>query len=170
MTAISTQPAYLARLLGLWLMLTTVPVSAQIYKCRQPDGSLSYQQTACVAQTEPERIPVDIRGPDGSERTPSKVDYSVVAQAEHLRAEREAREWAHLQARREAEAQARALKAAAKPDRNTDFDPVKCARHRGEVAKWRRKVRSSYRNRDQRDYNQSKLTYHQALVERYCKS
>lgn len=171
MTATSTRPAHPARLIGILLMLTAaVPASAQLYKCRRPDGSLSYQQTACAAQAEGDRLHVDIRGPDGRESASSDADYSVAAQAERLRTEREARERAHLQARREAEARARALKAATKPDRNTDFDPAKCARHRGEVAKWRRKVKDGYRTRDEKDYNDSKLEHHEVLVERYCES
>ncbi|BCU06333.1 DUF4124 domain-containing protein [Allochromatium tepidum] len=168
MTATKTHPVHPSRLVGVFLMLTAVPVSAELYKCRRPDGSLSYQQTACAAQSEGDRLQVDIRGPDGRKSASSGVDYSVAAQAERLRAERETRERAHLQARREAEARARALRAAAKPDRNTDFDPAKCARHRGEVAKWRQKVKGGYRTRDQKDYNDSKLAHHQALVERYC--
>lgn len=168
MTATSTRPVPPSWLIGVLFALTAGPAWAELYKCRQSDGSLSYQQTACAAQAEGDRLQVDIRGPDGSESASSDVDYSVAAQAERLRAEREAREHAHLQARREAEARARALKAAAKPDRNTDFDPAKCARHRGEVAKWRQKVKGGYRTRDQKDYNDSKLAHHTALVERYC--
>jgi hypothetical protein len=170
MTATLTDPVHRSLLIGILLALTAGPAWAELYKCRQPDGSLSYQQTACAARTEGERLQVDIRGPDGRESASSDVDYSVAAQAERLRTEREARERAHLQARREAEARARALKAAAKPDRNTDFDPAKCARHRGEVAKWRQKVKGGYRTRDQKDYNDSKLAHHEALVERYCES
>ncbi|ADC63609.1 DUF4124 domain-containing protein [Allochromatium vinosum] len=170
MMASATRPVPPSRLFGVLLALTAGPAWAELYKCRQPDGSLSYQQTACAAQAEGDRLQVDIRGPDGRESASSGEDYSVAAQAERLRTEREARERAHLQARREAEARARALKAAAKPDRNTDFDPAKCARHRAEVAKWRQKVKGGYRTRDEKDYNDSKLAHHEALVERYCES
>ena len=149
MIATSTRLVNRSPLIGILLALTAGPAWAELYKCRQPDWSLSYQQTPCAARTEGERLQVDIRGPDGRESASSDVDYSVAAQAERLRTEREARERAHLQARREAEARARALKA---------------------VAKWRQKVKGGYRTRDQKDYNDSKLAHHEALVERYCES
>lgn len=168
MTVTTTRQMHPSRLVGVLLALVAIPASAQLYKCRQPDGGVSYQQTACAGQAEGERLQVDIRGPDGRESASSNVDYSVAAQAERLRIERETRERMHLQARREAEARSRALRAAAKPDRNTDFDLAKCTRHRGEVAKWRQKVKRGYRTRDEKDYNDSKLAHHEALVERYC--
>ncbi|MTW19609.1 DUF4124 domain-containing protein [Allochromatium palmeri] len=170
MTATTTGSVRRSLSISVLLALSASPAWAELYKCRQPDGSLSYQQTACAAQAEGQRLEVDTRGPNGRERASSSLDYSVAAQAERLRTEREARERAHLQARREAQARSRALKAAAKSDRNTDFDSAKCARHRGEVAKWRQKVKGSYRTRDEKDYNDSKLAHHEALVERYCES
>ncbi|MGQ9660655.1 MAG: DUF4124 domain-containing protein [Thermochromatium sp.] len=167
MTINQTDPRYGSLVSGLLLALITHSIWAQPYKCRQPDGGISYQQTACTGQAEGERLQFDRRGPDGREGASSRVDYSVSAQAERLRAEREARERAYLQSRRAAEARSRALRATT-PERNPNFDPITCARHRAEVAKWRQRAKASYRTREEKEYNDSKLAYHEALVARYC--
>lgn len=150
----------------LWLIAN--PAWAALYKCQQPDGRVVYQQTACDGQATGDRLEVDIRGPDGTEAGQAAQDYSVTAQAERMRAEREALERERIQARREAEARARALRASAKPAANPDLDPAKCARHRSEAAKWKQKVMKGYHTPTEKEYNANKLAHHQALVARYC--
>ncbi len=81
-----------------------------------------------------------------------------------MRAEREARERAQAQARQEQAARLKALGNAAAGQ----YDPVKCARHRAEAAKWEQRLKSGYRTREERTYKQNKLAYHQALIERHC--
>ncbi|MBK1716170.1 DUF4124 domain-containing protein [Thiocystis violacea] len=155
-------------LLGLTLFgLALHPAWAALYKCQQPNGRITYQQTACDGRAdsaEANRLQVDIRGPDGRETGSSAEDYSVGGQAARMRAEREALTRARLKARKEAEAQ----RTASRPDRNSELDPAKCAKHRGEVAKWKQKVMKGYRTRSEKDQNDSKLAYHQALVDRHC--
>ncbi|MBK1723639.1 DUF4124 domain-containing protein [Thiocystis violacea] len=155
-----------SRILG--LLVVTVLIApqarAELYKCQQPNGRIIYQQTACGGHADVEAFAVDIRGPDGSDGAASGQKYSIGSQAAQMRAERERLNGARLKARQASEAAAR--RAAADSDKEPDR--AKCAKHRAEVAKWKEKVMKGYRTRTQKDYNDSKLAYHAALVDRYC--
>ena len=153
-------------IIGLTLALLALrPASAELYKCLQPDGRLSYQQTACAPDAAGARLQVDTRGPDGREQASSAAEeYAVESQAEWLRSEREAQEAVLLEARQAAEAR----HAAQKAERQAQLDPAKCARHRAEAAKWREKARGTYRTRAEQEQNDNRLAHHQALIEQYC--
>ncbi len=159
--------SYRRLLLGLSLTwLVADPTWAELYKCPLPDGRVSYQQTACIGQTEGETLSVDIRGPDGSETGSSAPTYTIEGQATRMRTERETLTRARLKARREAEAEAQATRTAAKS--NKEDNPAQCAKHRSEAAKWKQKVMKGYRTRTDKEYNENKLAYHQAEIDRYC--
>ncbi len=139
--------------------LTVTPLvgRAELYKCRQPDGQITYQQIACAASDDGRAL--ELRAPppaSGGDRR----DYSIESQLDWMQRERLAREQAHRRQTDEA--------------RRTTIDPIsqhdaaKCAKARGEVAKWQQKVRNGYHSRSEKEQNESKLAYHQALADRYC--
>lgn len=141
--------------LGLATWLATVPSDsrAELYKCRQPDGRLTYQQTACAESDEAGALELHIPPPASGGR---QQDYSIESQLEWMQRER--------QARRRLADDSRSRPA----DPAIQHDAAKCAKARGEVAKWQQKVRNGYHNRSEKEQNENKLAYHQALAERYC--
>lgn len=156
---------FAALALALALLLSGT-AHAELYKCRQPDGRTVYQQTACGGHADAETFAVDIRGPDGTETGASGKDYSIGTQAASMRAERQALNRARMRARMQAEAAAK--RTAAGSGKKPEPDRAKCAKHRGEVAKWKQKLLQGYRKRSEKEHDQSKLAYHEALVDRYC--
>ena len=157
---------HLLALLSIWI--GAEPAWAELYKCERPDGRISYQQTACDGLAGSSALQVDIRGPDGTETGRSEADYSVEGQATRMRADREALTRARLKARREAEARAQALRAAARPVKRQESDRAKCAKHRGEAAKWKQEVMQGYHTRAEKERQETKLAEHQAMMELYC--
>ncbi|MFD2113992.1 DUF4124 domain-containing protein [Thiorhodococcus fuscus] len=152
-------PRNALRLLGIALLLAGTAAQAELYKCRGSNGHTTYQQTACEASDQSAGLSVDTQI---SKDAPSAEDYSVGKQVESMRDARTRRAQAREQARRAEETER---------TRHADthrFDAAKCAKHRSEVAKWHQKVLNGYRTRSEKDFNQNKLAYHQALVERYC--
>lgn len=145
-------------------LLIAADARADLFKCKQPDGRVIYQQTACGGHAGVAPFEVDIRGPDGSESGASSKDYSVGSQAKAMRTERERLSKARRQARVRAAAAAR--RAAASPSKTPNR--AKCAKHRAEVAKWKQKLLNGYRERTEKIYNERKLEHHQALVDQYC--
>jgi len=152
-------PRNALRLVGIGLLLAGTAVQAELYKCRGTNGHTTYQQTACEATAQSADLSVDTQAPKNA---PLAEDYSVGKQLESMRDARTKRALAREQARRAEETERTRL-----ADTNR-FDAAKCARHRSEVAKWHQKVLNGYRTRSEKDFNQNKLAYHQALVERYC--
>ncbi|NEX20502.1 DUF4124 domain-containing protein [Thiorhodococcus mannitoliphagus] len=149
--------------LGLALLIAA-DARAGLYKCRQPDGHMVYQQTACGGRADVDPFEIDIRGPNGSEAGASARDYSIGTQAKQMRTERERLDRSRRSARRQAAA---ATKRATGQSPKTP-DRAKCAKHRAEAAKWKQKVMQGYRKRTEKDYNEGKLEHHQALVDQYC--
>ena len=143
--------------LATWLAATPSAGRAELYKCRQPDGRLTYQQTACAESDEGGALDPHMAPPASGGR---QQDYSIESQLEWMQRERQARDEAR---RRQADAAHRAATAPA-----SQQDAAKCAKARGEVAMWQQKVRNGYRTRDEKAQNESRLAYHQALAERYC--
>ncbi len=141
------------------LLLVAQLAHAELYKCQQPDGRLTYQQTACGGHADVESFAVDIRGPDGTDTGAADRDYSIGSQAAQMRAERERLDRARMQARRAAERRRTVTHSR---------DVAKCAKHRSEAAKWKEKVMQGYRKRTEKDYNENKLAHHRALIDRYC--
>jgi hypothetical protein len=137
-------------------LIVASPAHADLYKCPQPDGRVTYQQTACGGRADVESFEVDVGGPAGSETSTAGRDYSVAGQAASMQAEREQRSRARRSAKRAA------APAGPRPD------AAKCAKHRAEVARWKEKVMQGYRKRTEKDYNQGQLEHHQALAERFC--
>ena len=150
--------------LGLTGLLLAGQAEAELYKCRQPDGRVSYQQTACADRAAGQALSVDTRGPDGSTSGPAGQDYSVESQFRQMQAERQAVERAREQARREAAKETQRMQRSTRDER----DPARCAKQRAEVAKWKEKLLHGYRTRSEKDINENKLAHHQALAERYC--
>ena len=150
--------------LGLTALCVATQTQAELYKCRQPDGRISYQQAACAELADGQALSVDTRGPDGSTSGPTGQDYSVESQFRQMQAERQAAEMERERARRQAAAEAQ------RGQRTTggERDPAKCAKQRAEVAKWKQKLLHGYRTRSEKDINENKLAHHQALADRYC--
>jgi hypothetical protein len=134
-------------------------VWAGAYKCRQPDGSIIYQEAACAAESAEEAVKLDPAPPGRGQVRGKAKDYSIEGQVKAFEAEH----------RRSPE---RRSKAGADQHRGDgsgdDRDRAKCAKERAETARWRQAARGTYRDRDERDYREQTLAYHQALVERYC--
>ena len=128
------------------------------FKCLHPDGSLSYQETPCPPETDGGELEVDTRRPGGS-RAGGK-EYTVEGQVRALEAERKR---AHKALEKRA-ADSPGATAGPKPRKNK----AKCAKHRAEVARWRRAVRNGYRDKDDREREEQMLEHHRALVEQYC--
>lgn len=139
--------------LATWLAAAPSPGRAELYKCRQPDGRLTYQQTACAEADEARAL--DLRLPPPASGGEDK-DYSIGAQLDWMQRERQAR-------RRQVDD-----RAADTAEPASQQDAAKCAKARGEVAKWQQKVRNGYHSRSEKAQNESKLAYHQALADRYC--
>ncbi len=159
------RPAFSNRLaFGLTALFVATQTQAELYKCRLPDGRVSYQQTACADLAEGQTLSVDTRGPDGSASGPTGQDYSVESQSRQMQAERQTAEMEREQARRQAAAEAQHQQRAARDER----DPARCAKQRAEIARWKQRLLHGYRTRSEKDINESKLAHHQALAERYC--
>ena len=144
------------------LALAAHPAGAGLYKCQQANGQVSYQQTACADNAGGGALAVDTRAPtDGGSKS---RDYSIESQVQEMRTERERVSGERERARKHAETEARRSRASAR----TEHDPAKCAKQHAEVAKWHQKVLNGYRTRSEKDLNENKLAYHQALADRYC--
>ncbi|NEV62580.1 DUF4124 domain-containing protein [Thiorhodococcus minor] len=145
-------------------LLIAADAHAGLFKCKQPDGRVIYQQTACGGHADVDPFEVDIRGPDGSKSGKSSRDYSVGSQAKAMRTQRERLSKARRQARARAAAAARRVTGSPSKTPNRS----KCAKHRAEVAKWKQKLLNGYHERTEKVYNENKLEHHQALVDQYC--
>lgn len=136
--------------------------AASLYKCQRPDGRTSYQQTACDVTAEGGAYEIDPAEPSNRRGASSRQDVSVSGQVKQMQTQRE-------KARRaRAKAEATEDRRSRQETSQATADPAKCAMHRSEVAKWHQKVMNGYRQRSEKDYNENKLAYHQALVDRYC--
>ena len=150
-----TAPIAVAALAAIWAL----GADAGLYRCIQPDGSISYQQLPCPASADGAELRVDTTPPGGSDAATGNEDYSVQSQ---LKAMQKARA-------RERAARDKAERAAERRARQTDTrDPARCAKHQAQVARWREEVRNGYRSQNEKEYEAHMLEYHQALVERYC--
>jgi hypothetical protein len=148
------------------LALLAFPVQAGLFRCEQPDGSVSYQQTACAGSSEGGAVEVDTRPPGGAGSAPSG-DYSVEGQLKQMRP-RQDRERKESDQRRKRPA-GRTRDGEDPPTRaESSLDAAKCARHRAAVADWDMEVRRGYRDRNEKAYNENMLDYHRTQVERYC--
>lgn len=145
----------------LGIALVARPARAELYKCQQANGQISYQQYACEDRAGGDTLTIDTRLPTRTDA--QDEDYSVESQAQAMQSERELLAEERERARQEA-SEARRTSALARTER----DPAKCAQQRAEVAKWKQKAMSSYRTRSERDLNENKLAYHQTLADRYC--
>lgn len=138
--------------------LAACPLWAGPYKCREPDGKISYQQVPCPAESAGAELIPDTRLPSGAATATTAKKYTVEGQLKALEsARRKAR-----QGREKAKAN---LRAEVKPK---VFDAARCAKHRAEAARWRREVKNGYRDRDQQEQETQMLKHHEALVERHC--
>ena len=146
------------------LALAAHPAGAGLYKCQQANGQVSYQQTACTESAGGGALAVDTRAPTDGGTGSKSQDYSIESQVQAMQSERERVSRERERARKQAETEARRASVPAR----TEHDPAKCAKQRAEVAKWHQKVLNGYRTRSERDLNENKLAYHQALMDRYC--
>jgi hypothetical protein len=143
-----------------------LPAQAGLFRCEQPDGSVSYQQTGCAGSSEGGAVEVDTRPPGGTGSAPSG-DYSVEGQLNQMRP-RQDRERKESNQRRKRPA-GRTRDGVDPPTRaESSLDAAKCARHRAAVADWDMEVRRGYRDRNEKAYNENMLDYHRTQVERYC--
>ncbi len=140
-----------------FLLLIAGPVASAPYKCLQPDGSVVYQQTLCAAESAGTELALDSRQPGGA----GTKDYSVEGQLKALEAARK-----KTAKKPPAEKQRKEPVARARPAVITDR--ARCAKHRAEIARWRRAVRKPYRDRDEQEYKEQMLAHHEAKAERYC--
>lgn len=144
--------------------LATPQARAELYKCHQADGQVSYQQNACDDIVQGDRLAVDTSRPSGSADGTQTRDYSIESQLKEMQTQREQARKERERARKQAEADARQSTVSVR----TEFDPAKCTKQRAEVAKWHQKVLNGYRTRSEKDLNENKLAHHQALADRYC--
>ena len=157
------RPSRLA--LGLIVLgLAAHPAWAELYKCQQANGQISYQQTACADSAGGGALAVDTRAPTDGETGSKNQDYSIESQVQAMQAQREQALKERERARKQAETEARRSRTSAR----TEHDPAKCAKQRAEVAKWHQKVLNGYRTRSEKELNENKLAYHQALMDRDC--
>ena len=141
-------------------LLVALPVEAGLFKCRLPDGSIVYQQTACAGAAEGAEVSVDTRSPGGagSNTGAGQKDYSVESQLKAMESARKVE-------RKQGE---KAGKEARQPKSEDLYDRAKCAKHRAQTAHWRQEVRNGYRTQEEKAHDQHMLEYHQALVDRHC--
>jgi hypothetical protein len=144
--------------------LTDHQAWAELYKCQQADGRISYQETVCADSANGGALVVDTRGPDGQSSGTMGQDYSVETQLREMQTQRERVLNERERARRQATTEARRSTASTRGR----HDPAKCTQQRAEVAKWQQKVLNGFRNRGEKDVNENKLAHYQALVERDC--
>jgi hypothetical protein len=142
------------------LSLIACPVWAGPFKCLHPDGSLSYQESPCPTESEGGELEVDTRPPGGTRPRGKGQDTTIQGQLRALESERKRDEKAR---ERRAPTSPKAA-SGPKPRKNK----AKCAKHRAEVARWRRAVRNGYRDKDDREREEQMLEHHRALVEQYC--
>lgn len=139
-------------------LLAALPAEAGLFKCRLPDGSVVYQQTACAGTAQGAEVSVDTRSPGGPGAGSPRKDYSVESQLKALESARES----ERKTRGKTAKETRQL-----PSVDT-YDRAKCSKHRAQAAHWRQEVRNGYRNQEEKAHDQHMLEYHQALVDRYC--
>jgi hypothetical protein len=139
--------------------LTACPALAETYKCREPDGHISYQEMPCPADSDGGVVIPNTMPPSGANTPRPSKAFTVEGQLKALES-----------ARREArKAREKASDAPRKTQTKTgDYDAARCAKHRAEVARWRRDVRNGYRDKDEREQETQMLRHHEALVARYC--
>ncbi|EXJ13892.1 hypothetical protein D779_3199 [Imhoffiella purpurea] len=147
------------RLMAIGILILAGNAQAELYKCLGPDGRTTYQQTACDAASHTTDLELDAHPASGSGKD---QDYSIEKQLEAMRDGRARRAKARAQTRPNTQT-ARSARTG-----NPGFDAAKCARHRSETAKWRQKAMNAYRTRSDKEYNDNRLAYHEALMERYC--
>ncbi|MBN2885709.1 MAG: hypothetical protein JXM75_03250, partial [Chromatiaceae bacterium] len=138
------------RSLALSLALLAPAAWAELYKCPQPDGGISYQQHPC-ANAEP--LALDI--PQTRNEIVQGAGPSIEEQLRYF--ERDTVRASSSSGPRQESATAH------------QYDAAKCARHRAQEAKWARAARATYRDRDQQRERERMLEYHRTLVERHCR-
>ena len=154
---LSIAPLSLALLGSSLSGLTACPAWAGTYKCRAPDGHISYQETPCPADSDGGALTPDTAPPSGSNAPRHSKAYTVEGQLKAL-------ESAKRRARKVREKSSDAPRRA----KTSDYDAARCAKHRAEAARWRREVRNGYRDTDEREQEAQMLKHHEALIERYC--
>lgn len=139
------------------LCLALAPAWAGTYKCRDPDGHVSYQQTPCAGASVGAEVAPDTRRPGGADAPPDPEGSAVADQLEAMeRAKRRERQG------REGSGERRAAST------SKGYDAAACAKHRAQAASWRREIKNGYRDRDEKEQEAQMLKHHEALVERYC--
>jgi hypothetical protein len=138
--------------------LAICPSWAGVYKCREPDGHISYQETPCAPDSDGGALTPNTTPPSGANAPGPSKAYTVEGQLKAL-------ESARRQTRKKREKTAAPRSTQTKTG---DYDAARCAKHRAEVARWRRNVRNGYRDRDEREWETQMLIHHEALVQRHC--
>jgi len=64
--------------IALLLCLATMPASAEVFKCKQPDGSVAYQQTPCAQETT--GVKIDLKVPSVQPIAPNRSAGDLLAQ------------------------------------------------------------------------------------------
>ncbi len=139
--------------------LSLCPAWAGAYKCREPDGHISYQGTPCPLESNGAELTPSIAPPSGAIAPDISKKYTVEGQLKALETER----------RRAHKAREKGSTPSRRTRKQADaHDTARCAKHRAEAARWRREIRNGYLDRDQKEQELQMLKHHQALVERYC--
>ncbi len=150
---------YSVKILSL-LLLFPFALQAGLFKCKQPDGSVSYQQTPCPETAHQYELDPNL-SPSGS--AGSGVDYSVEGQLKRM-------DKSKREERKEREERRRA--AAEEEDNGEETwsgeDTADCAKFRAQVAEWKRRNLGGYSSRDDRDYKKNKLRYYQIKARDAC--
>jgi hypothetical protein len=141
------------------LGLCACPAWSGTFKCREPDGSISYQQTSCPQGSDGVEVVADTTPPGGAEAPGAAKKYSVQSQLKTLEQQRRRTR----KERAKDETPIRQTKT-----QTASYDAARCAKHRAEAARWRREVRNGYVDRDQKEQEAQMLKHHEALVLRYC--
>ena len=142
------------------LFLFPFAVQAGLFKCHQPDGSVTYQQTPCPEsarqhELDPPASPSGSAGPGG--------DYSVETQLKQMQQSKREEQRERQQRRRAVEEEKDKGDSAWSGE-----DTADCANYRAQVAEWKRRNRGGYSNRDDRDYKKNKLRYFQIKAQDAC--
>ncbi|NKN32709.1 DUF4124 domain-containing protein [Marichromatium bheemlicum] len=139
--------------IALLCAVAALDAQAELYRCVDAAGRISYQQTPCGSAASGGSIELDTRSPDGSARAANDPQMSVGNQLQRLAPTPAARATTDTAPRRPS----------ASPS-----DRAKCARHRAQVARWEQAARATYRDRSEQRYREQMLEHHRAQVERYC--
>jgi hypothetical protein len=131
------------------------------YKCTQPDGSITFQQTTCASEAEQAKLDTSYsRTPIPTTQAPQNKE-SIEDQLRWL--QEDTRKTQEERERRRRSDRIRGLGPTA-----SHYDAERCTYYSGRVDEYERRLRRGYRNQDDKMYLQNTINRYKIDEKKYC--